>query len=55
LIGENTKLKNNFMNKKTYRARQKVHIILFIHRRRMAIQEGSSLLRMTRGAGLARA
>jgi hypothetical protein len=32
------------MNKKMYRARQIFPIILFIHRRRLTIQEGSSLL-----------
>jgi hypothetical protein len=51
LIGKNTKLKHNFMNKKMYRARQKVPIILLIHRRRLTIQEGSSLFWATEGAG----
>jgi hypothetical protein len=55
LIRENTKVKHNFMNKKMYRARQKVPIILFIHRRRLAIQEGTSLLRATGAVGPARA
>jgi hypothetical protein len=55
LIGENTKLKHNFMNKKTYRARQKAPIILLIHRRRLAIQEVSSLLWATGGVGPIRA
>jgi hypothetical protein len=55
LIGENTKLNHNFMNKKTYMVRQKAPIILFIHRRRLAIQEVSSLLRATGGVGPVRA
>jgi hypothetical protein len=33
-----------------HRARQILPIILFLHRRRLAIQEGSSLLRVTGGA-----
>jgi hypothetical protein len=35
-----------------HRVRQKLPIILFIHRRRLVIQEGSSLLRATRGVDL---
>jgi hypothetical protein len=32
-----------------HRVRQKLSVILFIHRRRLAIQEGSSLLHASRG------
>jgi hypothetical protein len=49
---ENTYLKHNFVNKKNAQGEIETSIILFIHRRRLAIQEGSSLLRATGGVDL---